>query len=371
MSAEASAAAGAGAAEASAARTGAAAAPAAGPAPGYTVIDLETTGLSPAKGHRAVEIAVVQLSARGEIEDEWTTLLHPGRDLANSHVHGITAADVAGAPRFADIAPALVAAVSGRMLVAHNAPFDLRFLEAELRSAGIALERLPLRGLCTMRWSSVFLEDAASRSLADCCTATGIPLEAPHSALGDAHASAALLRHYLRVLGDAPRLPWQEDAARSLDYPWPTGLRPSTARLPERTTARAVRPDSWLEQIVSRLPRTADSRVDSYLATLEEALLDGALGDDEKDELVAVARDCGLSRRAVLDLHATYLWAIAEIAEADGVITASERADLDRIAALLGLAHVDVDQALADARAAHLAGMTPAQEALQEAGPAD
>lgn len=118
---------------------------------GCTVIDLEITGLSPARHHRVVELAVVQVSPTGEIEDEWSTLVNPGRDIANSHVHGITATDVVSALRFADVVPQLVADLPGRMLVAHNAPFDLRFLEAEMGRAGLTLAPLPLRGLCTMR----------------------------------------------------------------------------------------------------------------------------------------------------------------------------------------------------------------------------
>ncbi|WP_157697140.1 3'-5' exonuclease [Brachybacterium avium] len=188
---------------------------------GYAVIDLETTGFSPAKHHRILEIGVVEVSESGEIEREWASLVNPGRDISNSHVHGITATDVAGAPHFRDLAPILLESVQGRTIVAHNAPFDLRFLEAELLQAQMTPALLPLSGLCTMQWSSVFLE-APSRKLADCCAASGIELVDAHSALADARATAQLLGHYLSLLEGSGTLPWQEEHEISSAQIWPS-----------------------------------------------------------------------------------------------------------------------------------------------------
>ena len=312
---------------------------------GYAVIDLETTGFSPTKHHRILEIGVVEVSESGQIEREWASLINPGRDISNSHVHGITATDVAGAPTFRDIAPTLLESVKGRTIVAHNAPFDLRFLEAELLAAQVAPALLPLSGLCTMQWSSVFI-DAPSRKLADLCTACGIELVDAHSALAYAHATALLLGHYLSLLEGSGTLPWQEEHDLCSAQIWPSPVAGAPVRVLSREAARTARPDGWLDRILSRMPRTADSRVDSYLETLERALLDGVLAEHEKDELVDVAFALGLSRGAVLDLHARYLEAMAEVALEDGVVTSDERADLDHVAAVLGLREVDVDRAL-------------------------
>ena len=70
----------------------------------YAVIDTETTGLLPSHRHRVIEIAVVLLDARGQVEDEWVTLLNPQRDLGPQHIHGILTADVLDAPEFDDVA---------------------------------------------------------------------------------------------------------------------------------------------------------------------------------------------------------------------------------------------------------------------------
>lgn len=318
---------------------------------GYAVIDLETTGFSPAKHHRILEIGVVELSEAGTVQREWTSLVNPGRDVSNSHIHGITATDIASAPRFEDLAPALLNSLQGRTIVAHNAPFDLSFLEMELLRARVAPAQLPLTGLCTMQWSSVFI-DAPSRKLSDCCKACAIDLVDAHSALGDARATARLLAHYISLLEGSGTLPWQVEYDAGTHAIWPSDGTPAPARALPRESARSARPDAWLDRILSRMPRTADTRVDSYLETLERALLDGVLAEHEKDELVDVAFSLGLSRGMVLDLHARYLDAMAEVALEDGVLTDQERADVDHVSALLGLRPVDVDRALEAASAA-------------------
>ncbi|MFI9810929.1 exonuclease domain-containing protein [Saccharothrix variisporea] len=169
---------------------------------GYAVVDVETTGFAARRSDRVVEVAVVQLDARGEPTGEWCTLLNPGRDLGPQHVHRISAADVWAAPTFAQVAGALTDRLAGRVLVAHNLAFDARFLAAEFARLGVELE---LDGLCTMRLAP----PGAGRSLRDCCAAVGIDLEDAHSALHDARATARLFAHYLRngVPAAAP-VPW-------------------------------------------------------------------------------------------------------------------------------------------------------------------
>lgn len=142
---------------------------------GYTVMDFETTGFSPAHGDRVVEVAMVKVSHEGEVYDAWSTLVNPQRDVGAASIHGITARDVVGAPTFADIAPLVLDAVDGRILAAHNAAFDLRFLASELQRAGYPLSVGPLQGVCTMHWADAFLR-SPSRRLADCCGAADIDL---------------------------------------------------------------------------------------------------------------------------------------------------------------------------------------------------
>ena len=102
---------------------------------GYTVIDVETTGLVPEKHDRVVEIGVVYVSHSGEVQGHWSTLVNPGRDVGPTWLHGVSATDVMKAPTFAEIAPHLLRAVTGRIMVGHNVTFDLRFLGAEFLRA--------------------------------------------------------------------------------------------------------------------------------------------------------------------------------------------------------------------------------------------
>lgn len=316
---------------------------------GYTVIDFETTGLSPRHGDRIVEIGVVKVSHEGEIYDAWGTLVNPQRDVGASSIHGITARDVLGAPTFDEVAPVLLDALKGRILAAHNASFDTRFLAAELRRAGYPVENTTVPAVCTMAWSSTFYP-TSGRRLRDCCASAGVELHAAHSALGDALATAQLLASYLDRCDHQPMWVDTIRAARAIRWPdHPSGT--SEARFKSRTDNTPVRPDGWLDRIVAAMPRSVDARVDSYLGLLEMAMLDGHLSMHEQDQLVEMARASSLSRPQVLALHADYLHMLARVALADGVVTSTERAELDRAASGLGLAPHDVDAALAEAGA--------------------
>ncbi len=333
---------------------------------GYTVIDVETTGLSPKTGDRVVEIAVVYVSDSGDIQDRWSTLVNPQRDVGPTNIHGITATDILEAPTFAEIAPYVLRAINGRVVTAHNAPFDLRFLAHELVRSGVPLELLPLSGLCTMQWSKSYLQ-SPSRKLVDCCTAANIVLTSAHSAAADALAAAQLLSHYLRSASGAP--PWTPTIEDCVAYAWPP-YRGDFAelRFARRGHGAKVREDRWLDLIVSGMPRAAEPRVDAYLSVLEMALLDGFLAEHEKQALVAVAQEQGLSRGEVTDIHSSYLRALAEVAWADGVITPKEHADLELVARLLNLPAHDVDDALTTAEEAVSRGEPGAVELFATTG---
>jgi DNA polymerase-3 subunit epsilon len=104
------------------------------------VLDTETTGLELAEGHRIIEIGCVELLHRRATGRHWHRYLRPGRDVDPGAlaVHGITSEFLAAQPAFAEIAGEFLAFVEGAELVIHNAEFDVAFLDAELRGAGIS-----------------------------------------------------------------------------------------------------------------------------------------------------------------------------------------------------------------------------------------
>lgn len=101
------------------------------------VLDFETTGMRPGSD-RVVEVAVARIDPGCEPRLVLDTLVNPRRPMACTEIHGITNADVADAPEFADIVPALLAALDGCAMAAYNVYFDLKFLEYELNRAGDA-----------------------------------------------------------------------------------------------------------------------------------------------------------------------------------------------------------------------------------------
>lgn len=103
------------------------------------VLDTETTGLDPAAGHRLVEIGCVEVLNGIPTGVTHHIYLDPERDMPDEAfaVHGLSSAFLTGKPRFADVAAALLDFLGDAKLVAHNAEFDMRFLNAELERAGL------------------------------------------------------------------------------------------------------------------------------------------------------------------------------------------------------------------------------------------
>lgn len=102
------------------------------------VLDTETTGLSPDEGHRIVEIGGVELLNHVPTGRTYHQYINPKRDMPTEafNVHGISAEFLADKPVFETIAREFVEFVQDAKLVIHNAPFDMGFLNAELRWAG-------------------------------------------------------------------------------------------------------------------------------------------------------------------------------------------------------------------------------------------
>ncbi len=99
------------------------------------VLDTETTGLEPDMGHRVIEIGAIELINRKFTGRHFHEYMNPDRDIDDGalEVHGITSSFLADKPRFGDIAESFLAFVADATLVIHNAPFDLSFLDYELK----------------------------------------------------------------------------------------------------------------------------------------------------------------------------------------------------------------------------------------------
>jgi len=157
---------------------------------GYAVIDLETTGFDARHHDRIVEVGIVRIDADGNELGAFSTLIDPGRPLGAEGVHHIDEVMVRDAPSFAEIAPAVLAWLEGTVVVAHNAEFEDAFLSAELARAGLRPPRVP--ALDTLPLAQAYVP-TPNHKLPTLCDWAGITIHHPHTALGDARATAHLL----------------------------------------------------------------------------------------------------------------------------------------------------------------------------------
>jgi DNA polymerase-3 subunit epsilon len=103
------------------------------------LFDTETTGLDPATGDRVIEVAALELINDLPTGEQFHALIDPERDIPEeaSRVHGFRYSDLQGKPKFAEIAADLNAFFGDARLIAHNAPFDFKFLDFEFARLGL------------------------------------------------------------------------------------------------------------------------------------------------------------------------------------------------------------------------------------------
>jgi DNA polymerase III subunit epsilon len=167
----------------------------------WVVVDVETTGGTPSTGHRITEVAAVHVSA-GEITDVFSTLVNPERPIPSmiTALTGISDRMVRSAPLFREIAPRLCEALEGRVFVAHNAPFDWRFVCAEVEMGEGSV--VTGRQLCTVRLARKLLPQLRSRSLDALADYFDLRIASRHRAEDDAVATAKLLLRFVELLAD-------------------------------------------------------------------------------------------------------------------------------------------------------------------------
>ena len=166
----------------------------------YVVFDTETTGLNPSDGDEIISIGATVI-VDGEIEHEeiFDELVDPQRELtpASIRVHGITPDQLVGKPSIAEVIPHFSRFAEGAVLVAHNAAFDMRFLQLKEKVLGVRFDQ-PV--LDTMLLSSVLHPSQNSHSLDSLTTRYGITVSGRHTALGDAMMTGKLLLKLLPQL---------------------------------------------------------------------------------------------------------------------------------------------------------------------------
>ncbi|MGJ9456791.1 ATP-dependent DNA helicase DinG [Oceanobacillus sp. CF4.6] len=171
----------------------------------FVVVDLETTGHSPSKNDKIIEVGIVVIE-NNVITDTRTTLLNPSKSIPPfiSNLTGISDEDVEEAPLFYEKADKIIDIFKDSYLIAHNVTFDLGFLNAELAANG--RERLTNPVLDTVELSRILFPKAPSYKLGQLASYLDIRHGDPHRALSDAYVTAKL---FIKLKEKLESLPYE------------------------------------------------------------------------------------------------------------------------------------------------------------------
>ena len=169
----------------------------------FAVVDLETTGFNPQKD-RIVQMAAVLVNGRGEVVDTFDTVVKPESpeqyEHGAEHVHGISREMVKNGMPLRDALSHIWSFTDGKVFTAHNARFDISFLEAE--SARVGLKRQVTNFLDTLALAREADSDRERKhSLQALCEHYGVTVERAHEAMSDAKATATILMKLIDELG--------------------------------------------------------------------------------------------------------------------------------------------------------------------------
>ncbi|WP_062079295.1 DEDD exonuclease domain-containing protein [Demequina globuliformis] len=235
----------------------------------FVVVDLETTGASPASCE-ITEIGAVKMRG-GEVIGEFQTLVDPGAPIPPMIIAltGITNAMVMAAPRIREVLPAFLEFLGDAVLVAHNARFDVGFLRAACKAHGYAWPAVEVVDTLTLARRVVSKDEAPNRKLGTLARVFGTQVTPNHRALEDARATGEILHGMLERLA-AFGITHREDLA-SLKSPVPPEVRAKSTladRVPSKPGVYVFRgPDG--ERLYVGTSKNLRSRVKSYFTKAE------------------------------------------------------------------------------------------------------
>ncbi len=168
----------------------------------YTVFDTETTGLNPSQGDEIIQIGATRI-LNGKLlrSESFEQLVDPQRPLApeSAKIHGITSEMLRGQPTIDRVLPAFHAFATDTVLIAHNAAFDMRFLQLKEEETGLRFDQ-PV--LDTLLLSAVIQPNQESHRLEAIAERLGLTIVGRHTALGDAIVTAEVFLKLVPLLAE-------------------------------------------------------------------------------------------------------------------------------------------------------------------------
>jgi DNA polymerase-3 subunit epsilon len=168
----------------------------------YTVFDTETTGLNPSQGDEIIQIGAARIVNNKLLRQEsFEQLVDPKRSIsaASIPIHGIQPEMLRGQPTIEQVLPAFHAFAQDTVLVAHNAAFDMRFLQLKQEQAGLAFDH-PV--LDTLLLSAVVHPNQDSHRLEALAERFNVAMVGRHTALGDALVTAEVFLKLVPLLAE-------------------------------------------------------------------------------------------------------------------------------------------------------------------------
>lgn len=283
----------------------------------FAVIDLETTGVG--NLDTILEIGIVLVDGN-EIVLEWETLVNPDRDVANTHIHGVNPGMFSTAPVFEEIQNDIAKLLDGRILVAHNLPFDRRMLNQQITRFRNDFELGA--GFCTYK--------ATRLSLNDACQKFGINNSQSHRAITDARVAALLLNATFQNDQTFSPVSISYDDSIPMSRTLARGAFAEEDRINSSKIRRIARSTS--------MPQISDAEM-SYLDALSSGLSDLHLSEMEIAHLDEWAAFLGLTRDQRQKAHQSYFDSFLIAAERDGIITTEEKRLIDQLGLILEVDH--------------------------------
>ncbi|HBG62007.1 MAG: hypothetical protein A2Y03_06860 [Omnitrophica WOR_2 bacterium GWF2_38_59] len=165
----------------------------------FVIFDVETTGLSPQFGDRIIEMAALKIRDQ-KIIGRFETLIDPQREVsfAAYAVNGISDEMLIGAPLASEVLPDFIRFIEGCVIVGHNVKFDMKFLNNELKLAGLPQRDLQ-RTIDTVKMSRGMIPELGKYSLATVSDFMGIKNVQKHRAMADVEMTSKVFLHLLQM----------------------------------------------------------------------------------------------------------------------------------------------------------------------------